>query len=827
MGYVMPKIITSATNDRARRLSIPSPSLRRVTKVFDESAERCIRPLYTTAINSEQFEYCMNILEQVSKHSEAAATHIAKCISTNIINGLTTDALGQIDLEKYDIPDKTKDLLLESLYTTATCQRILANQEKLTRRFNVDKIVKENIYNTERCIEELCSLIDTYEIPTHYKLNIALENITYTLYKNGATVNEASVLDRILEYFMMRDMNISDEEYSNYKKVLTESMMFSGTVPKADLARRVVDNSADHYISLIKKTFSESTDSYIRDILGKEAISIQTEADASNFIDDVAAYLETSNVSEDDKARLGYSIKNMHNYSPVSSQFANIKSKEVLSDADYQRLIASDCILPNSQPVVEKDIFSGIFDKSDYRNSFNEADGVASTDDIKGLINKFKAEQDKSPNKIKNFFVKLHTKSPEVIIDDLPDVMGLARGAILLALATVTPIGPIIAGVTGLISWLLSKHINDNEANRLLNSIRSEKKKIQAKIDKTSNEKKKKELETYLSNLKSCENKVVEYLDNLEDKDHSDPDDDSMDDDLDIDFECTIPNVSNLLTMVNEVMEFDANQVSLFNNIEECAKAGILSDITDLVKESSISIKDYTSLLESIYTNSKDPIVRTAITSSLGKINEGLDLSPCRSIIAADIANKALLEASYEIVQEKFSLNTVKLALQNAKAKLKELSTKEKSMWQAVDAQGSGLVKSIEKALTSDRREAIIKGSIIPSFSKCIKGAIALAGVGVLFGPMGAIIAAVGGLATSKVLNAREKKLLYDEIDTELKVVEKQLEIAQNDGDMNQYRFLLNYQKKLTREAQRIRYGLKVQGRDIPAATLPGRGGKD
>ena len=200
-------------------------------------------------------------------------------------------------------------------------------------------------------------------------------------------------------------------------------------------------------------------------------------------------------------------------------------------------------------------------------------------------------------------------------------------------------------------------------------------------------------------------------------------------------------------------------------------------------------------------------------------------MSPCRSIIAADIANKALLEASYEIVQEKFSLNAVKLALQNAKAKLKDLSTKEKSMWQAVDAQGSGIVKSIEKALTSDRREAIIKGNIIPSFSKCIKGAIALAGVGILFGPMNAIIAALGGLAVSKVLNAREKKLLYDEIETELKVVEKQLEIAQNDGDMNQYRFLLNYQKKLTREAQRIRYGLKVQGRDIPAATLPGRGG--
>ena len=144
-------------------------------------------------------------------------------------------------------------------------------------------------------------------------------------------------------------------------------------------------------------------------------------------------------------------------------------------------------------------------------------------------------------------------------------------------------------------------------------------------------------------------------------------------------------------------------------------------------------------------------------------------------------------------------------------------------MWQSVDAVGSGLVKSIEKAMTSDRREAIIKGSIIPSFSKCIKGAIALAGVGIIFGPMNALIAAVGGLAVSKALNTRERKLLFDEIDTELKVVEKEIELAQNDGDMKKYRFLLNYQKKLTREYQRIRYGLRVSGRDIPPAVIPGK----
>lgn len=821
MGYVVPKIVVAVTNDRARRLSVPSPTLRRNSKVYAESAERLIKPLYTTSVSYDHFDYCMNVLEQLYDTSQSHANHLLKCIESNVVNGITNEALDKINLDKYNIPDSAKESLLESLYLVATSQRILTNQDRLAKRFNVDKVVRENVYKPKECIKELCSFIDTYEIPTHYKLNVALENIAYTMYKNKVSVDDSILLDTITEYFLMRDMSISDKEYSDYKKVLSESVVFKSILPKTQLAKRVVENSSKYYFSLVEKVLNESEDSYIKDILKKEAMSITTEAKASDFIEDVAAYLETGSLTDSKKDILRYAVRNISNYSPVSSQFVNIKSKEVLSDSDYQRVFSGDCIIPSSQPIVEKDRFS-ILDKSEYLNTFNEADGVASTEDIKGLLNKFKAEQDKSPSKVKNFLIKLHTKSPEVIIDELPDIMGAVRICTLLALATLTPIGPIIAGITGLVSWLISKKINDKEANRLLNTIRSEKKKIQNKINKTSNEKKKKELEEYLSNLKACEKKVVDYLDNLEDTDHSDPDDE---DDLDIDFECTIPNVSNILTIVNEVMDFDAKNISIFNNIEECAKNGLLLDISDIIKESSISMKDYISILEDTYAKSKDPIVRTAITSSLSTINEGLDLPPCRSIIAANIANKALLEASYNIVHEKFSLNTVKLALQNAKAKLKDLSTKEKSMWQSVDAQGSSFIKSIEKALTSDRREAIIKGNIIPSFSKCIKGAIALAGVGILFGPMGAIITALGGLGVSKALNAKEKKLIYDEIDTELKVVEKQLEIAQNDGDMNQYRFLLNYQKKLTREAQRIRYGLKVQGRDIPAAVLPGRGG--
>jgi len=143
---------------------------------------------------------------------------------------------------------------------------------------------------------------------------------------------------------------------------------------------------------------------------------------------------------------------------------------------------------------------------------------------------------------------------------------------------------------------------------------------------------------------------------------------------------------------------------------------------------------------------------------------------------------------------------------------------KEKSMWQTIDAHMSGFMKAIEKSMTSNRREAIIKGSIIPSFSKCIKTAMVIGGAAFV-NPILGLITALGIYGSSKALNARERQLIFDEIETELKVIDKQIQLADNDGDIKQYRLLLQYQKKLERERQRIKYGMKVHGRNIPSSS--------
>ena len=163
-----------------------------------------------------------------------------------------------------------------------------------------------------------------------------------------------------------------------------------------------------------------------------------------------------------------------------------------------------------------------------------------------------------------------------------------------------------------------------------------------------------------------------------------------------------------------------------------------------------------------------------------------------------------------------FNLSGIKLALNGIKTKYKEMSTKEKELSRNMDNATRAFVKGIKDSLVSDRREAIIKGSVIPSFSRCIKIGIGLGFIG-CFSLTSAVILAIGGFALSKKLTKQERLLLLDEIETELDVVDKELAIADSNNQINKYRELLKYKKNLQRQYQRIKYNIRI-GKDI----LPG-----
>ena len=163
-------------------------------------------------------------------------------------------------------------------------------------------------------------------------------------------------------------------------------------------------------------------------------------------------------------------------------------------------------------------------------------------------------------------------------------------------------------------------------------------------------------------------------------------------------------------------------------------------------------------------------------------------------------------------IKEKKSKNLIQLQIcLEHKRKLEET--------QNLDNAARAFTTATKNALVSDRREAIIKGSVIPSFSRCIKASILLAGVA-HFSLPAAVIGALGALAISAKLTRDERLLLLDEIETELEVVDKELQIADSNNQTNKYRELLKYKKNLQRQYQRIRYNIRV-GKDI----LPGSAG--
>lgn len=487
-----------------------------------------------------------------------------------------------------------------------------------------------------------------------------------------------------------------------------------------------------------------------------------------------------------------------------------------------------------------------------FKESTNILEGKLEKTDLNKAFDQFKAEQRKDSKAFQKVLNALYAKTPNEIINEFPHVLCLVRVAFVFAPIAVPIVGPVLTLVNACVDKILSYHINVKQSEKLFKYLRDEKTKVEEKLDDIDDEEKKKKAESYIKELEDSMKTVKKYASEelpkeIEDSDGNDDDfDDISFDDFDFDMELEsyqitetakeIPSVftesayeNDDISLLADISLYEQYLEHILNNRER-VNSMILRNI-DTISENlryfapiianCPTVIDYRVFSEAVKDYMYDPTSMDSVNVN-GVLNKALENKFMSDTFKNTIIESECINTLDQIVTEGFDLNNVKLAFQALKKKMKDLNTKQKSICQTLDATGHQLISSIEKAVREDRREAVIKGSIIPSFSKCIKLGIALGGITAV-NPVAGLITAVGYFGASSMLTQREKQLVYDEIATELQVVEKQLQIAENDGDMNQYRFLLNYQKKLARERQRIRYGLKVNGRRIPDARGPKR----
>lgn len=776
-------------------------------------------------------------------------------VTDNILTKVTPDNIRNLVNNKATNGIPLNDTINKKASDITIMDRILKNNETLSKRFDFDKIIKTNsVGDLDELVRELCSLIDTYELSVEAKYNIALENIIYSLYKNSINYDKKHVADVITDYFLESNLILMDVDINGMVKVIENSRVVSPSmVDKYPLLESASNNK--RYSSMIDELSKRCDDKALSKFI-LSAKKANTEDKASDYISKAVTMSCKKTTSFNDKKNLMTSIYVLPLMGKVSKAFVNYqmqildtknKFRNKLEDQEFIDVMNSlmdddeEDLFISAETVSEmvhlqNDIFDDNYHELDIVKSLLESEDFADSDDIKNILNKFEADQEKSIGRFKNCLLKIYRKSPKNIIDETPHILRLIRVVFILGSFTIPVIGPALSLILAFVDHLLSSKINDKQTKELITALEYERKLAKEKIDKNKGDKS--DLEKYIKCLDKCIEKCDVYRDSITEKEIEGRDryGYGSDDDLDFgfdDFNFESSKIVYKTTMLNMLMEA-YNDDKFYKNItsnipHEIAKSGEnLYDYMNILKEFGINVGEIKYIVKK--DNEVSVAESTYLTTVTDKVLRGPSISEFitedQSLVRQFMAYKSLLdiEKVYEegVINEAFSMNTLKLIIQNFKKKIKDLSTKEKAMWQTLDANMSGFMRAVEKSLTSNRREAIIKGSIIPSFSKCLKTAIVVGGV-TFVNPIAGLITAMGMYGSSKYLNRRERQLIYDEIDTELKVVEKELQMAENDQDMKKYRFLLQYQKKLARERQRIKYGLKVHGRDIPGIT--GNGG--
>ena len=137
-----------------------------------------------------------------------------------------------------------------------------------------------------------------------------------------------------------------------------------------------------------------------------------------------------------------------------------------------------------------------------------------------------------------------------------------------------------------------------------------------------------------------------------------------------------------------------------------------------------------------------------------------------------------------------------------------KLKDKEKEWSKSIDAKAEKTRQDVTHAFVNRNREAVIKGSIIPNASTCIKLGIAAAGVGMI-NPALSAIGILGYLGISKMATAKERKYILSEIEVELRLVEKKIQLAERNDDTKALGELYRIEKRLKNEQARIKYHMK------------------
>lgn len=194
--------------------------------------------LYETNNPADVNRYRQKVLESISKVRDASEfrNHIQRKMALhkgrvqNKINNAIDSATDKVKQHAEELKKKVgstssqednkekeneaKKETMEMIYKVA-CEnvaydRIIRNYNKISKRFDFDKIVIEKILSKQDAIREaytVSKLIDTYNINDIDKFKITTENYLFVLDKNACPYDAVSVIEAVADYFLVNGSN--------------------------------------------------------------------------------------------------------------------------------------------------------------------------------------------------------------------------------------------------------------------------------------------------------------------------------------------------------------------------------------------------------------------------------------------------------------------------------------------------------------------------------------------------------------------------------------------------------------------------------------------
>lgn len=803
----------------------------------------------TTRMKNKINERIKNNVSDIKDNTKALVDNVkntnSKSIST--LKNNAKKSLGKNEVTEKDVRESYVQIL-DTLEKYDHCDRILENTYNIQKRFNIMNMVEsidiKNDHELISLVDSICECINTYNSPLDVRFNAALETCFYFLSRKDKNFNKSLVLEETVNNYISKE--VSDSDLNKMRYLLNESVIFDNIdkesvsfiyketpfLENSELAKPFTSYKEPH-ISELGKTINNISDnitdqdvrkvfSNIRKLFtvqGGEILHICSK-DVDNLIRNIASQYTGENFNKLCAEELDRVSKKRDNKSPEG----------YMAQANYIKILNKYAAKYSKN---EASILLGF-------DSYDESFVSSASKNVKDIVNDFKLARIKKSTDIRTCISRIFTKSPDQIIEGTPNFLSWLR---LSYVVGATAINPILGGITLFVDQFISMKLKRRDVSKMITVFKNERKLVAEKLKKVDY-KDKENLKEYDKYLKNGIEKLEEYQDSLlseyeklakdtgeeYDKDAELKSIKGEDDFLDFDLEATsfekLVENSNFLSkeyftknIKNSIDYLSEDTIDTITDI--AIKYPLIIDKSNLYaiyKEQLTDLKDK-------YTGSKKWIRMSCLNSNIRKLdNEEYiatsDDDPTNVFEVINGLEDLFVEVSINktLKATNESMTTMAKSISNKLRKtVEKASDMDKEASRRIDSSVNLFISGMQRAARNNNREAIIRGSIIPSASKIVKAAIIDGGVA-LVNPALAVILALGQFAISKKMQKKERQLVLDEIEVELEMCKRYLRQAEDQNDLEAQKKILRIQRNLERQRQRILYNMKMYwNHDVPS----------